>query len=110
MSCRRQVLVRLARMAAVRPPRGLPTNRQFFRLWKSRHNRRNYLFAGSDSGGERAAVFYSLIESPKLNALDPEPYLRHVLSRIADHPIARIQELLPWNVVANLSSANQAAA
>jgi transposase len=70
--------------------------------------RRNYLFAGSDSGGERAAVFYSLIGSAKLNGLDPEAYLRHVFSRIADHPITRIEELLPWNVAADLQHAKAA--
>jgi transposase len=60
--------------------------------------RKNYLFAGSDSGGERAAAIYSLIGSAKLNGLDPEGYLREVLSRIADHPINRIGDLLPWNI------------
>jgi transposase len=59
--------------------------------------RRNYLFAGSDSGGQRAAVMYTIIESAKLNGHDPEAYLRDVLARIADHPINRIDELLPWN-------------
>jgi hypothetical protein len=60
--------------------------------------RGNYLFAGSDTGGERAAVAYSLIGTARLNAVDPESYLRHVLQRIADHPINRVQDLLPWNV------------
>jgi hypothetical protein len=60
--------------------------------------RKNYLFAGSDAGGERAAILYSLIGTAKLNGLDPESYLRQVLSRIADHPINRIDELLPWNL------------
>jgi hypothetical protein len=60
--------------------------------------RKNYLFAGSDSGGERAAAIYSLIGAAKLNGLDPEGYLRVVLERIADHPINRISELLPWNL------------
>jgi transposase len=62
--------------------------------------RKNYLFAGSDRGGERAAALYSLIGSAKLNGLDPESYLREVLTRIADHPIRRIEELLPWNLAA----------
>ncbi len=60
--------------------------------------RKNWIFAGSDSGGERAAAMYSLIETAKLNGLDPEAYLRDVLGRIADHPINRIAELLPWNI------------
>jgi transposase len=60
--------------------------------------RRSYLFAGSDAGGERAAAMYSLIGSCKLNKIDPESYLRYVFERIADHPINRIDELLPWNV------------
>jgi len=60
--------------------------------------RRNYLFAGSDRGGECAATMYSLLGSTKLNGLNPEAYLRHVLTVIADHPVNRIDELLPWNV------------
>jgi transposase len=60
--------------------------------------RKNYLFAGSNTGGERAAAIYSLIGSAKLNGIDPEAYLAHVLARIADHPINRIEELLPWNL------------
>ena len=59
--------------------------------------RKNYLFAGSDSGGERAAAIYSLTESAKLNGLDPEAYLRDVLARIADHPVNQVADLLPWN-------------
>ena len=64
--------------------------------------RKNYLFAGSDSGGERAAAMYSLLGTAKLNGINPEAYLRHVLERIADHPINRIDELLPWHVVKQL--------
>jgi len=60
--------------------------------------RKNYLFAGSDAGGERAAAIYSLLGTAKLNGLDPEAYLRTVLERIADHPINRVDELLPWRI------------
>jgi transposase len=62
--------------------------------------RKNYLFAGADSGGERAAAIYSLIGTAKLNDLDPQAYLRFVLERVAEHPINRIDQLLPWNVAA----------
>jgi transposase len=72
--------------------------------------RKNFLFAGSDCGGERAAAMYSLIGSAKLNGLDPELYLRTVLARIADHPVNRIQDLLPWNLAPSLQiPASQAA-
>ncbi|MEM5279342.1 transposase, partial [Cupriavidus taiwanensis] len=64
--------------------------------------RRNYLFAGADSGGERAAAIYSLIGTAKLNGVDPEAYLRFVLARIADHPINRVDELMPWVVTEQL--------
>lgn len=64
--------------------------------------RKNYLFCGSDAGGERAARIYSLLGSAKLNGLDPELYLQHVLERIADHPINCILKLLPWNVSINM--------
>ena len=60
--------------------------------------RRNYLFAGSDAGGETAARLYSLIGTCRLNGIDPHLYLRHVLEGIAAHPINRLEELLPWRV------------
>jgi transposase len=59
--------------------------------------RKNYLFAGSDAGGHRAAAMYSLIQTAKLNGLDPQRYLTDVLARIADHPARQIAELLPWH-------------
>lgn len=61
--------------------------------------RKNFLFAGSDRGGERAASLYSLLGSAKLNGVEPEAYLREVLTQIADHPVNRINELLPWSLV-----------
>jgi hypothetical protein len=67
--------------------------------------RRNYLFAGADSGGNRAAAIYSLVGTAKLNGRDPELYLRHVITRIAQHPINRIEELLPWNIQPDTASA-----
>ena len=67
--------------------------------------RKNFLFLGADSGGDRAAAMYSLIGSARMNGLDPEAYLRHVFTHIAEHPINRINDLLPWNVAATLTPA-----
>jgi transposase len=71
--------------------------------------RKNYLFAGSDAGGERAAAIYSLVGSAKLNGIDPEAYLTSVLRRIAGHPINRIGELLPWNLFPTMPARVEAA-
>ena len=59
--------------------------------------RKNWLFAGSDRGGERAATMYTLIATAKLNNIDPQAWLADVLRRIADHPARRLNQLLPWN-------------
>lgn len=72
--------------------------------------RKNYLFAGSDTGGDRAAAIYSLVGTAKLHGIDPEAYLRHVLERIAEHPINRIDELLPWNLAPQLQRSEAIAA
>lgn len=58
--------------------------------------RKNYLFAGSDASGERAALIYSLIGTARINGLDPQTYLTAVLACIAEHPVNRVDELLPW--------------
>lgn len=71
--------------------------------------RKNYLFLGSDTGGERAATMYSLLGSAKLNDINPQAYLRHVLTVIADHPVNRIDELLPWNVAKHSLTLDRAA-
>jgi len=68
--------------------------------------RRAWLFAGSDRGGERAAIMYSLIVSAKMNDIDPQAWLADVLGRIGDIPQSRLGELLPWNwTTAKLQSA-----
>lgn len=67
--------------------------------------RRNYLFVGSDAGGDRAAVFYTIIMTAKMNGLDPEAYLTDIIARIGDHPANRIDELLPWNWAAPIKRA-----
>ena len=72
--------------------------------------RKNYLFMGADSGGQRAAALYSLIGTAKLSGLDPAFYLRTVLATIAEHPINRIKELLPWNIAASLQADSSQAA
>jgi hypothetical protein len=60
--------------------------------------RKNFLFLGSDEGGRRAAIFYTVIASAKLNEIDPEAYMANVIDRMAKgHPIYRLAELLPWN-------------
>ena len=71
--------------------------------------RKNYLFFGSDAGGQRAAAIYSLVETAKLNGFDPEAYLHEVFERIAEHPINRIEELLPWNIGRLLEAQREAA-
>jgi transposase len=59
--------------------------------------RKNWTFAGSDEGGRRAAAIYTLIQTAKLNDIDPQTWLADVLARLPDHPAKQIAELLPWN-------------
>ena len=67
--------------------------------------RRNYLFAGSDSGDERAASIYTLVASAKLNGTNPETYPKEILTRIAEgHPINQIDELMPWRITSTTAS------
>ncbi len=63
--------------------------------------RRNWTFAGSDRGGERAAAIYTLIETAKLNGIDPQAWLADVLARLPDHPAKQIDQLLPWHWTAS---------
>lgn len=65
--------------------------------------RKNYLFAGSDSGGERAAAIYSLVGTAKMHGLDPEAYLKYVFERINDHKVNAIDQLLPWSVAKKIA-------
>ncbi len=59
--------------------------------------RKNWTFAGSDDGGRRAAAIYSLIQTAKLNNIDPQAWLADVLARLPDHPASKVADLLPWN-------------
>jgi transposase len=59
--------------------------------------RKSWLFCGSDRGGHRAAALHTVIGTAKLNDIDPQAWLADVLARIADHPLRRLHELLPWN-------------
>jgi transposase len=71
--------------AAERGVRGIALGRKF------------WLFCGSDHGGQRAALMYSLIVTAKMNDVDPQAWLADILARIAEHPVQRLDELLPWN-------------
>jgi transposase len=78
------------------------------RLCKRSHNRKNYLFAGSKAGGERAAVLYTILSTAKLNDINPNQYLTAVLKRIGQHPINKVDELLPWNIDLSTPAKNEA--
>ncbi len=63
--------------------------------------RKNWTFAGSDAGGHRAAAVYTLVETCKMNDVDPQAWLADVLARLPDHPANKVADLLPWNWKAN---------
>jgi transposase len=71
--------------------------------------RRNWLFAGADTGGETLARALTLIETAKMNGLDPQAWLTDVLDRIHDHKQPRLAELLPWNWRPNAVAESEAA-
>ena len=72
------------------------TFRFVFPNW--RVGQKSYLFMGSEGGGKAAAIAYTLIETAKLNGVDPQAWLTDILGRISDHKINKIDELLPWNI------------
>ena len=102
--------MRLKSLAEAVAPFGVALNNQLRLLCQVWHKRKNYLFAGSDAVGERAAAIYSLVGTAKLHDLDPQSYLNYVLERISEHPISRIEELLPWHVAAKLAPVSDSAA
>jgi hypothetical protein len=71
--------------------------------------RKNWLFAGSDDGGERAAALYTILGAAQLNGLNVEAYLRYVLEHLPEHPMNRLDELLPWAVAVQLPALRLAA-
>ena len=93
LSARSAALCRYRHNAAERALRGIALGRK------------SWLFAGSDRGGERAAVIYTLIGTAKLNVVDPQAWLADVLGRIAEQPQTRLHELLPWHCKADREQA-----
>jgi hypothetical protein len=89
--------IKLYIAAARLPPRSDPQKSHDFLLCMYFHNRKAWLFAGSERGGERAAMMYSFVETCKLNQVDPRAWLADVLARIVDHHIKDLAALLPWN-------------
>src|SRR5271170_5178915 len=96
-TCSRDGRICLSNNAAERALRGLALGRK------------SWLFAGSERGAERAALMYTLIHTAKLNDVDPQAWLADVLARIADHPVHRLDELLPWNWAVERQRRNLAA-
>jgi transposase len=84
-------------MAKGRRPRPSPDGYAERALWGIALGHKSWLFAGSDRGGRRAAMMYILIVTAKMNNIDPQAWLANVLTRFAEHPARRLDELLPWN-------------
>ncbi len=82
----------------MRIPDPTRTFRFVFPNWRVGH--KNYLFMGSEGGGKAAAIAYTLIETAKLNDVDPQAWLTDTLGRISDHKITRLDELFPWRYAA----------
>ncbi|MGD0139885.1 MAG: transposase domain-containing protein [Tepidisphaeraceae bacterium] len=95
MLCRRQVLVKLLRIAAVAPPRSFPTNKLFLRLCRDQHNRKNSLFVGNERGGQTAAILSSLTSTCRRQGIDPQRYLTQLLTNLPATPISQIGKWLP---------------
>lgn len=84
--------------AARCPPRSDPAKSHDLR--PRALGRKNYLFAGADTGGDRAASMFTIFQTARLNGVNPEAYMRDTLTKIAEgHPISRIEELMPWNSI-----------
>ena len=95
MWCALQVARKLAITVAVRPPAKLPTNNQFFLLCKALHNRKNFLFVGSDAGGKAAAICLSILASAKRNGVEPWAYLKDIFTHINDVRTSQLDQFLP---------------
>ena len=95
-----QVSMSVAAIAQLAAPISWPANKAFLRLCKSLHNRKNALFAGHDHGAEGWATCASLIETCKLNAVDPLAWMTDTLTKLVSlWPSSRIDELMPWAYV-----------
>jgi hypothetical protein len=100
------VLVRLARIAAVLPPRGLPTKRLFFLLWKDFHNRKNWIHIGSQQAGPGVAAILSVVENCRQLGIPVREYLHEILPGLANMSIQLVADLTPTAWAARHTHAN----
>jgi hypothetical protein len=89
-----QLATKLYRVAAVWPPRSLPTHKKFFRLCGPPHNRKNWLFVGSDEGGKTAATCFSILAGAKRHMIEPLAYVRALLTALSSNEVD-LETLLP---------------